>query len=77
MATSRGPDNRRPPEAQVRGVATEELLAEISGRMALSPLERAEFHAKLAERHLREAEELLARGEHIQASEKAWGPPIS
>ena len=61
----------------MRGVATEELLAKISGRVALSPLERAEFHAKLAERHLREAEELLARGEHIQASEKAWGPPIS
>jgi PaREP1/PaREP8 domain containing family protein len=31
---------------------------------------RAEFH--LAERLLKEAEELLARYDYIQASEKAW-----
>ena|GEM_PF-6518670 len=31
---------------------------------------RAEFH--LAERLLKEAEELLARGDYIKATEKAW-----
>jgi HEPN domain-containing protein len=37
------------------------------------PPERAEFHSGLAEKFLREAEELLARGDYVQASEKAWG----
>ncbi len=40
---------------------------------SLHPPERAEFHRNLAERFLREAEELLARGDYVQASEKAWG----
>ena len=37
------------------------------------PLERAEFHRSLAEKFLREAEDLLARGDYLQVSEKAWG----
>jgi len=37
----------------------------------LDPPKRAEFH--LAKRLLKEAEELLARGDYVQASEKAWG----
>jgi hypothetical protein len=40
---------------------------------SLDPLERAEFHRGLAEKFLREAEELLTRGDYVQASEKAWG----
>jgi PaREP1/PaREP8 domain containing family protein len=40
---------------------------------SLDPPERAEFHLGLAEKFLREAEELLARGDYVQASEKAWG----
>jgi hypothetical protein len=36
----------------------------------LDPPKRAEFH--LAKRLLRKAEELLARGDYVQASEKAW-----
>ncbi len=32
-----------------------------------------ELHLKLCEKYLREAEELLRKGNHVQASEKAWG----
>jgi len=46
------------------------------GRLALAPRgldprERAEFHLRLAERLLREAGELLARVDYIQAPGKA------
>jgi len=39
-------------------------------RASLDPPKRAEFH--LAKRLLKEAEELLARCDYVQASEKAW-----
>jgi len=39
-------------------------------RASLDLPKRAELH--IAERLLREAEELLARGDYVQASEKAW-----
>jgi len=32
-----------------------------------------EVHLKLSEKYLRDAEELLARGDYVQASGKAWG----
>lgn len=32
-----------------------------------------EIHLKLCEKYLREGEELLAKGDYVQASEKAWG----
>ena len=41
-------------------------------RASLDPPKRAEFHRSLAEKFLREAEELLARCDYVQASEKAW-----
>ena len=37
------------------------------------PQIRAEVHSKLCERFLKEAEELLTKGDHVQASEEAWG----
>ena len=63
-------------EAERRGAAVDEVAVELlepSLGASLDPLERAKFHRDLAERFLREAEELLARGDYVQASEKAWG----
>jgi ribosomal protein S18 acetylase RimI-like enzyme len=63
-------------EAGRRGLAVEELVAEILSKalnITLDPQDRAELHLGLAERLLAEAEELVARGDYVQASEKAWG----
>jgi uncharacterized protein (UPF0332 family) len=63
-------------EAERRGAAVDEVaveLLEAALGASLDPLERVEFHRSLAERFLREAEELLARGDYVQVSEKAWG----
>jgi len=63
-------------EAERRGAAIDEVVVELLEAAlgaSLDPPERAEFHRSLAERFLREAEELLAKGDHLQASEKAWG----
>jgi len=63
-------------EAERRGAAVDEVaveLLEAALGASLDPPERAEFHRDLAERFLREAEELLAKGDYVQASEKAWG----
>ncbi len=63
-------------EAERRGAAVDEVAVELLERVlgaSLDPPERAEFHRSLAEMFLREAEELLARGDYVQASEKAWG----
>jgi HEPN domain-containing protein len=63
-------------EAERRGAAVDEVVVELLERalgVSLDPPERAEFHRGLVEKFLREAEELLARGDYVQASEKAWG----
>jgi len=63
-------------EAERRGAAVDEVAVELLERAlgaSLDPLERAEFHRSLAEKLLREAEELLARGDYVQVSKKAWG----
>jgi HEPN domain-containing protein len=63
-------------EAERRGAAVDEVAVELLERAlgaSLDPEERAEFHRDLAEKLLREAEELLAKGDYLQASEKAWG----
>jgi len=49
-----------------------EILSKALGE-PLDSEERAEFHAKLSEKLLKDAEELLGRGDYVQASEKAWG----
>ncbi|MCC6029356.1 MAG: PaREP1 family protein [Candidatus Korarchaeum sp.] len=41
--------------------------------MPLDPDELVEIHLKLSEKYMREAEDLLAKGDYAQASEKAWG----
>jgi len=61
--------------ASLEGKTLEELAVEavlnycgISG-----PEVKAEVHVKLCEKYLREGEELLAKEEYVQASEKFWG----
>jgi len=63
-------------ESEKAGVSEEELVVEALSRMFNEPLDpetRFEVHLKLSEKYLRDAEELLARGDYVQASEKAWG----
>ena len=51
-------------------VASEAVLAQLN---ADDPATRAELHWELCEKYLREAKEFLAKGDFVQASEKAWG----
>jgi len=57
------------------GVDVEELVVETLARalnVPLDPQDMVEFHLKLCEKYLVEAEELLKRGDYVQASEKGW-----
>jgi len=61
-------------ESERRGITEEEIILEaLSGFLELDPEEKAEFHSSLSEKYLSEAEELLRKGDYVQASEKAWG----
>ena len=54
----------------------EELLVEVlSERFGehIDPASEVEMHLMLSEKELMEAEELLRKGDYLQASEKAWG----
>jgi len=60
-------------EKSFEKISIEELVVEILSKalsVSLDPSERFEFHFKLAEKFLSEAEELLAKGDYIQASGK-------
>jgi hypothetical protein len=60
-------------EALKKDISMEELVSEILSKalnLTLDPSEKVELHLKLAEKFLREAEELLAKGDYVQASEK-------
>jgi len=62
-------------EALKKDILTEELIAEILSKTlnhTLDPSEKVELHLKLAEKFLREAEEFIAKGDYVQASEKGW-----
>ena len=62
-------------EADKMGVSVEELITDILSRtlnVPLDPGDRVEFHLRLCEKYLHESEELLARGNYVQASERAW-----
>jgi Arc/MetJ-type ribon-helix-helix transcriptional regulator len=39
----------------------------------IDPTDMVEFHLRLSEKFLAEAEEFLRRGDYVQASEKGWG----
>jgi uncharacterized protein (UPF0332 family) len=59
-----------------RGISAEELVIDVLSKaldVPLDPQDRAELHLKLCEKYLREADELLAKGDYVQASEKGWG----
>jgi hypothetical protein len=63
-------------EALKKDISTEELVVEILSKAlnhTLDPSEKVKLHLKLAEKFLREAEGFLAKGDHVQASEKGWG----
>ena len=57
------------------GKAVDELISEaiLSYCGVSDPKVKAEVHLKLCEKYLREGEELLKRGDYVQASEKFWG----
>jgi len=63
-------------EALKKDLSIEELVVEILSKVLnhpLDPIEKVELHLKLADKFLREAEEFLAKGDYVQASEKGWG----
>ena len=63
-------------EAERTGVSEEELVLEALSKALNEPLDpeaRLEVHLKLSEKYMREAEDLLAKGDYARASEKAWG----
>jgi hypothetical protein len=62
-------------EALKKDISTEELVVEILLKALNHTLdfsEKVELHLKLAEKFLREAEEFIAKGDYVQASEKGW-----
>jgi len=61
-------------ESEKAGVSEEEMLVEALSRMFNEPLgteTRFEVYLETSEKYLRDAEEFLARGDYVQASEKA------
>jgi len=63
-------------ESGKTGVSIEELVVEalcIGLNEKINPSDKVEMYVKLSEKYLREADDLLAKGDRIQASEKLWG----
>jgi uncharacterized protein (UPF0332 family) len=63
-------------ESEKMEISVEELALDalVKGmNEGIDPADRTELYLRLSEKYLREAEELLAKGDHVQASEKAWG----
>ncbi|MEM1610491.1 MAG: PaREP1 family protein [Sulfolobales archaeon] len=58
--------------ARRRGMSVEDVIVEFLIEK-LDPRERVKVYVKLHEKYLREAEELAAKGDIAQASEKLWG----
>jgi uncharacterized protein (UPF0332 family) len=66
-------------EAEKQGIPLEELIVEVLSKALNNPLSRedeVELHLKLAEKYLREAEDLLAKGDYVEASEKGWSAVV-
>lgn len=61
--------------AMREGSGMEGVIADaITKHLGLNdPDTQAEIHLQLSRKYLREAEEFLAKGDPVQASEKAWG----
>ena len=54
------------PEEMIVGRAVIEFLK------LKDPETKAEIHENLSEKYLKDAEELMKKGDYVQASEKAW-----
>ncbi len=63
-------------ECEKTGISVEELVLEMLCRglnEKISSSERAEAYMRLSEKYLVDAENFLAKGDRVQASEKMWG----
>ncbi|MDT7969655.1 MAG: PaREP1 family protein [Vulcanisaeta sp.] len=63
-------------EAEKTGASIEEVALDALYRgmsEKVDPTERMELYVRLSEKYLRDAEEFLAKGDYVQASEKLWG----
>lgn len=60
-------------EMSIEGLALDAFKGMNEG---MDPAERAELYLRLSEKYLRDAEELLAKGDLVQASEKLWGSAV-
>ncbi|MCS7367950.1 MAG: PaREP1 family protein [archaeon YNP-WB-062] len=61
--------------AEYEGKPLEEFIAELFLKQLdiKDPEAKVELHMKLCEKYLKESEDFLAKGDYVQASEKAWG----
>ena len=57
-------------EISIEGLALDAFKGMNEG---MDPVDRAELYVRLSEKYLRDAEELLAKGDYVQASGKLWG----
>ena len=66
-------------EAATRsGVSPEELAGEIIlNELSSDPRDRISLYVSLCNKYIKEAEDLIARKDYIQASEKIWGAAAS
>jgi len=62
-------------KAESEGKSLEEIISEAVFKHLgiIDPETKVELHLNLSEKYMREAEDLLARKDYAQASEKAWG----
>jgi hypothetical protein len=62
-------------ESEKSGASIEESALEALCRgldEKMDPSDRAELYTRLSEKYLKEADDLLAKGDYVQASEKLW-----
>ena len=61
-------------ESEKRGMNLEEYIAEIIiDHVSQDPEDKVELYLQLCEKYLKDAEDMLRKGDSIQASEKIWG----
>ncbi len=61
-------------ESRKLGVSDEEFVVEaLFEYLRIDPESKTDVHLALSNKYLKESEELVGRGDYVQASEKAWG----
>jgi hypothetical protein len=60
-------------KAKIEDLPLDEIIMEVLINQTNDPEIKAEAHYKLSEKYLREGDELLSKGDYVQASEKFWG----